>query len=289
VNLEHWTILIYFYFAIIRINPLYYCFPNNNSFITVLKMGHKSAIKLLPYESQIYEDVIFNGFTTYYRILFSVAIFSKGKAFDFSMLCNTLNLEISKIKVFLTKFNLLVSLNYDNILENIVDDRVEHLHGVFVRDKTEYVYSQSLGLEYDNGYVSFSELMIGDYFIFKSFLPVVNNLVKNHINKSMTHFSKKMDELIEVNSINNVIIFGMNIENDQHVLRNLMLAFYNAQQKNPHIIYCYYNPEERKEFAKQFKGVITFSKEVNEYVENIEVSYIRTQELLKEYFLKISK
>jgi hypothetical protein len=70
------------------------------------------------------------------------------------------------------------------------------------------------------------------------------------------------------------------------VLRNLMLSFFNSKQKKPRITYCYYNLEEKKEFIKQFKEVITFSKIVSTYAENIEVSYIRTQDVLKEYFYK---
>ncbi|AOH54918.1 hypothetical protein ABE28_011195 [Peribacillus muralis] len=286
VNIEHWTILIYFYFAIKKLNLNYYEFPSNNSFITVLKVGNKSPIKLLPQEQQIYEEVTFNGFTTYYRFLFSIAIFSNGKALDMSMLSNINNLDMESIKNFLNKFDLLLSLNYDKIMENIVGDRVEHFHGEFVKNKTEYVSSQSLGLNYENGYVSFSDILIGDFFIFKAFLPVVNNFSKNPYNKKVPHFSDIMDTLIKDNSINNIVIFGMNIENDQHVLRNIMLAFYFSQQINPQIIYCYFTPEEKRDFEEQFEAVITFSPEVNKYVKNINVSYIKTQEVLKEYFQK---
>ncbi|WP_066074659.1 hypothetical protein [Neobacillus soli] len=287
MNIEHWTILIYFYFAIKQLNPNYYNFPNNNSFITVLNVGDKCLITLVPQENQLYEKVILNGFTTYYRFLFSVTIFSNGKALDMSMLSNIDNLDLNKLRDFLNKFDSLLSLNYDKIMENIVGDRVTHFHGEFVKDKTEYVYSQSFGLNYDNGYVSFSDILIGDYFIFKTFLPSVNNLSKNIFNKKVTRFSEKMDAVIQNNSINNIVIFGMNIENDQHVLRNVMLAFYFSQQPNPRIIYCYFNEEEKKAFQEQYEEVITFSKEVNEYVKrNINVSYIKTQEVLKEYFQK---
>ncbi|WP_066415219.1 hypothetical protein [Sutcliffiella cohnii] len=284
VNIEHWTILIYFYFAIKQLSPVYYEFPNNNSFLTILKVGDKSNVRLLPTENQLNEHVVFNGFTTYYRFLFSIAIFSNGKAFDLSLLSNIKNLELDGIKKFLNKFDLLLSLNYDKIMENVADKPVEHLHGEFVKDKSEYVYCQSYGLKFDNGYVSFSDILIGDYFIFKSFLPVVHNLSKNSFEKKMQYPSKKIEMLIKNRSINSVIIFGMNIENDQHVLRNLMLAFYHSQHQYPQIIYCYFCPEEKKDFEEQYQAVITFSEDVNRYVKNISVSYIKTQDILKEYF-----
>ncbi|WP_102692354.1 hypothetical protein [Rummeliibacillus pycnus] len=286
VSIEHWTILIHFYFAIKEINTKHYQFPNNNSFITVLNVGNKSPITLLPEQDQVLEKVIFNGFTTYYRFLFSTAIFSNGKAVEFSKLSNIDNLEINKIKSFLNKYNLLLSLNYDKIVENLVNERVVHLHGEFVENKIEYVYSQSLGLDYDEGYVSFSDILIGDYFTFKTILPIINVNSRNIFNKKATYFSKNIETLIQEYSINCVVIFGMNIENDQHVIRNLMLAFFNAKQQNPQLIYCYYTPEEKKEFEEQFKAVITFSEEVSEYAKNIKVSYIKTQDVLKQYFLK---
>jgi len=286
VNIEFWTILIYFYFAIKKLNPNYYSFPSNNLFLTVVNAGARSKIVLVSNDDDINDDILFNGFSIYYRMLFSIAIFSEGKALEFEMLENIPNLNIDKIKNFLMMFKSLVSLNYDKIMENIVGERVEHFHGEFVSNKKEYVYQQSLGLNYDKGYVSFSDLMIGDYFTFKTLLPVINHFSKGGINKNTLTFSNKMDSLIKHNLINNVVIFGMNIENDQHVLRNLMLAFYNANQTDPHITYCYFINEEKEDFMKQFSAVITFSEEVSEYARNIDVSYIKTQDLLKEFFYK---
>ncbi|MFF2889076.1 hypothetical protein [Paenibacillus sp. NPDC057967] len=286
INIEHWTILIYFYFTIKTLAPQYYEFPSNNLFLTILNIGDKSNTVLLPQKEEVNEKLLFNGFTTYYRMLFSTAIFSKGKALDFELLGNSANLDLDKIKGFLMEFKSLCSLNYDNIMESIVDNPVDHFHGEFVKDRKEYVYSQSLRLKYDKAYVSFSDLMIGDYFTFKTLIPAINHLSKGNINKETLTFSRRMDDLIEKSSVNSFVIFGMNIENDQHVLRNLMLSFYNANQKKPHIIYCYFNSEEKEEFIKQFSAVITFSQEVSAYAHKIEVSYIRTQDILKEYFYK---
>ncbi len=44
--------------------------------------------------------------------------------------------------------------------------------------------------------------------------------------------------------------------------------------------------QTERDFEEQFKAVITFSEEVSEYAENIKVSYIKTQDVLKKYFLK---
>lgn len=158
----------------------------------------------------------------------------------------------------------------------------------FVINKKEYVYNQSYGVNFLDGYVSFSDILIGDYFTFKSSLPIISDLsVKSNFhNKRVPHFSKKIEKLISENAISTVLIFGVNIENDQHVLRNLMLAFYNAGVLEPNIIYAYFNENEKQEFGEELKKVITFSKEVNEYCREIKVDYIQTKDILDNHFYK---
>jgi len=141
-------------------------------------------------------------------------------------------------------------------------------------------------LRYYDGYVSFSDILIGDYFVFKSFLPVVNNHSRNSVNKKVPHFSDKLDSLIRDNKINTIVLFGLNIDNDYHVLRNIMLGLFSANVVNPRIIYCYYRSTERIQFEKQHTAVITFSKEASTYAENIELCFIKTQDILKDYFEK---
>ncbi|WP_138420450.1 hypothetical protein [Aquibacillus sediminis] len=294
VNIEHWTILIYFYAAIKNMKPSYYHIPNNNSFITVLKHGDKNNTRLIHVDNEkavLQEDVIFNGFTTYFKMLFSIAIFSKGKAVKLNKLDNLDNLDTEKLKQFLNRFNVLISLNYDKIMELIVDKNVEHLHGEFILNKEEYVYNQSYGLNFDEGYVSFSDILIGDYFIFKSFLPIVNSqsATKSFFNKKTLKISDRVTKLIKDNSISTVLIFGMNVENDYHLLRNLMLTFYDSGVTNPNIIYSYFNEKEKQEFSTELENVITFNKEVSEYCRNINVSYVQTQQILASHFYKNAK
>ncbi|WP_214797133.1 hypothetical protein [Exiguobacterium sp. s5] len=288
VNIENWTILIYLYFAIkeSKYHGLKYLF--DNSFIKIIEMGNISRVRLI-YDTkssyELYEKVILNGFTTYYRFLFSTAILSNGKAINFEMLENVPNLDIQKIRLFLNQFDLFLTLNYDNIPESLYDKDVHHLHGKFVINSEEYVYGQSLGLSTSNGYVSFSDILIGDYFIFKTLLPTINKLANsNKHNKKVVTFSNKIESLMNDYEIQTVVIFGMNIENDHHVLRNIMLSFYNNEVASPHIVYCYFSNEEKIQFANAFQEVITFREDVSEYSRAIKVSYLKTKELLKEYF-----
>ncbi len=78
----------------------------------------------------------------------------------------------------------------------------------------------------------------------------------------------------------------MNIDNDQHVLRNLMVSFYQAKIKKPKIIYCYFTDQERVDFEEQYESVITFGEDLNTYARGIEVLFIKTENILNEYFSK---
>ncbi|HLQ83399.1 MAG TPA: hypothetical protein VK121_06135 [Pseudogracilibacillus sp.] len=291
INIEHWTILIYFYAVISKTKPEIYRFPNDNSFITALRQGNVSKVTFASGEFNkfhFYEDVIFNGFTIYFKMLFSIAIFSNGKAVYFDELDGIEGLDLRKLRKFLKSFDLLITLNYDKILEYVVDEKVERLHGEFVMNKEEFVYNQSFGMNYKNDYVSFSDILIGDYFIFKSALPVINKMSasRSFINKKVEAFGDKITRLIRESFISTVLLFGLNIENDQHVLRNLMLAFYDSNVENPNIIYSYFNKKEKQRFEEEFYKVITFSEEVNEYCKKIKISFIPTQDILSDHFHK---
>lgn len=228
-----------------------------------------------------------NGFNTYYRLLFSIAIFSNGKCFNLNTLGKISNLSIDKIKGFLYKFNSILTLNYDCLLENILSDfKICYLHGSFILNKKEYVNNQSLGLRYENDkYVSFSDILIGDYFYNKVNRSVINVFSKNEmINKKTQYYTEILKSIIESNKINAVLIFGMNIQNDQHILRNIMSSFYFSKIVNPRIIYCYFTEEEKLDFDETFYKVITFSEELSAYAAEIEVMYIDSKEILATYF-----
>lgn len=47
-----------------------------------------------------------------------------------------------------------------------------------------------------------------------------------------------LNENIEKNKSNVVMIFGLNIDNDYHILRSIQVHL--AKLKNPQIIYCYF-------------------------------------------------
>ncbi|MCD3245401.1 hypothetical protein G8S21_05505 [Clostridium botulinum C] len=290
-NIEYWTILIYFYFALRKLQSKNYKFPVLNSFLTIIEIGHVDEITFMGTNKSrdiVIESTLFNGFNTYYRLLFCTAIFSNGKALQLEQLNKISKLSIKKIQEYLGGFNSIVTLNYDSILDMILPNSyIYHPHGSFI-NKKEYVHGQSLGLNYDNNkYVSFSDILIGDYFYNKTYRGIINNMAKNSLyNKKPKHIAQIINSVIKEKNIDAFIIFGMNIQNDQHVIRNIMTGCFFADIENPKIIYCYYNEEEALQFQEEFKNMITFSEDASEYAKNIDVQYIDTHDILDKHFNK---
>ena len=287
VNIEYWSILIYMFFAINEIDSEKYAFPSNNEFITLIKVGYINKNKIVAETDDIHQFALSNGFNTYYRMLFATAILCNGKAVNFSKLSNLSNLKLDKIKRFLNNYNVLLTLNYDHILENMSMRPVQHIHGQYVLNEKEYVYYQSLGVGLNlETYVSFSDLLIGDYFTNKTFAGIVNVMNKNPINKRTDNIVRIVGNCMKKDKVEVVVIFGMNIDNDQHIIRDVMLQFSDMPSKNVKIIYCYFTEEDRDAFNKQYESSITFGKDVSYRVKETELLYIKTQDILKEYFVK---
>lgn len=284
VNIEYWSLLIYMYFTIRRLRDLY-VFPSNNLFITLIKIGSINQGRLVPGEEDIYQYIMSNGLNTYYRMLFATAIWNNGKAVDFEELQDIEKLNVPKIRDFLNQFKVLITLNYDHIIENIVGYPIQHIHGEFIEGKKEFVYFQSLGWKSDKErYVSYSDILIGDYYINKTFAAQVSYMNKNPRNKKIVNITRTVGKYIQEKQTNVIVIFGMNINNDQHIIRDVMLGLEEIAEKNPKIIYCYYNELDKIDFEKQYVSAITFSEEVNQKVRKIEVEYIKTEEVLDKYF-----
>lgn len=286
INIEYWPILIYMYFAIKYLELDFYKLPEQNMFIKMIELGDKSDIELTP-GNYIYEKTLFNGFEIFYRMLFSITIFSDGKAIDLTLLDKACELDIKNIKKFLDKFKVIFTLNYDKLIEQITSRDVQHLHGSYISNKKEYVYYQSLGMNYGKKYISFSDILIGDYFINKGMFLNVRNLTSGKANNKITFDESKIlnDKILE-NKTNTIILFGLNIDNDEYMMRALILALENAKNKNTNIIYCYFTKDEKQNFKPKYDKLNKFSNEVTQYGKKIKISYIETQNILKEYFYK---
>lgn len=292
INIEHWTILIYFYAAIRElekdINLEFEQVRANNSFVKIIILGDINKTSFIePSFVKAYEFVIFNGFTTYLRFLFATAIFANGKAIDTTLLSSIDKLDLIKLKSFLQNFRELITLNFDHILENLTDRPVTHLHGSFVlKNEKEYVYNQNLSLKYENQFVNYSDILLGDYFVFKSYQAFINQASGKGKNKQLQTIDKILEDVIVRSEVNAVLIFGMSAENDYHILRTLIKVGYDNNISDFTIFYSYFNKDEKKYFAETFKQVQTFGEDLQEYAKTIRLEFVETKALLQDYFLK---
>ena len=148
------------------------------------------------------------------------------------------------------------------------------------------VYFQSMGWESDEKrYISYSDILIGDYYNNKTFAAQVSYMNKDPRNKRIMNITQTVGKYIREMRANVIVIFGMSINNDQHIIRDVMLGLEELVEENPKIIYCYYDERDKADFEKQYESAITFSKEVNRRVREIEVEYIKTQDVLDRYFV----
>lgn len=287
VNIEYWTILIYFYYAIKKINSKNYEFPSDNSFVFYIKRGNISPI-ILTTDENIYMSVLFNGFNTYFRILYSLTIYNNGKALSLSNQDRINNLNLENIRTFLNKYKTILSLNYDYIIEELTNKEVIHLHGQYIPNKKEYVLFQSIRFMKNNSsFISFSDILIGDWFVNKTFFHITScQKSRNFNNKRILFIHDAIYDVFYKNHISGILIFGMNIDNDQDIIRYIALAFEKAGVTNPKIIYCYYkDKKEFLEFKEQFKASIKLGK-VTKYAERIKLESINTEDILNDYFYK---
>lgn len=283
INIEYWSILILLYFIIKDLSLSYYEFPKNNDFLSMINIGQKNKSSIVG--GDIRQYVLTNGFNIYYRMLMSITIFSNGKAIDFTLLEKVAEINTNKLKQWLSEFNTILTLNYDLILENLLGMDIIHLHGQYFVNKKESVYNQSLGLQWDdNVYVSFSDILIGDYFINKISANMINSLNNNPKDRKTLYVSKILEESFDNSIISTVVIFGMGIDNDQHVLRNVMLSLIKRIDMNPRIIYCYFTEDDIQTFKQQYNSVITFNNETNKLVDKIKISFLNSREILNSYF-----
>lgn len=282
VNIEHWTILVFFYYALRDIDKSIYQFPTNNSFIDIIRIGDSNN-HLFDIKKDNNINSLINGFLIYYRFLVAYTVFNNGKSVTCKNLDKIDSLDIASIKEFFSFFDMVLTTNYDHIIEGVIDREAIHIHGSYVVNQNEYVFSQNLSISYNYKEYGFSDMTIGDYFLFKTFLPVVNNLAKGK-NKIIHSLSEQFADLFMNKKVNTVSLFGLNIDNDQHIIRNLLLELYNAKVEKPQIIYCYFVDKERDDFESNFWKVITFREDVNEYCRDIELIYVKTQDILNDFF-----
>jgi hypothetical protein len=83
------------------------------------------------------------------------------------------------------------------------------------------------------------------------------------------------------------VIFGLNIDNDYHLLRDIQIYLGEKSIVNPQIIYCYYSEYDRDGFNSAYEKCLTYSAELTKSIqENVVVSVISSKKISEKIFFQ---
>lgn len=293
VNYEYWTVLIYYALALKNAPVDIFVLDVNNKFVKAVLAGNSISQKRpnsINNGMEIFGEVVTNGMHIYLRLLFSSNILLCGDSVNVQKLENWNLYSIDTVDNFLANFDYLMTTNYDLLLEKITQRNVYHLHGGYTTDKKRVLY-ESLGVTYNGVRYDLSTIIVGDYFLAKSFYQITAKLAsKNMINSQIQIYADMIKEIVCDGKSNVVVIFGLGVDNDYHILRDIQVQLEAGNTNNPHIIYCYYSDQDKNKFIESYQKCITYSNQLSEYVKNeISVSVIDSKEIIDKLFVSSGK
>ena len=164
------------------------------------------------------------------------------------------------------------------------------MHGSFSRNPKRVLY-ESLGVIYNAKKYDLSTIVIGDYFLAKSFYQVAAKVASNNkINTKIDAYDDMMKEAIRIGNTDVVVVFGLGIDNDYHILRSIQIEMVQNKCNNPNIIYCYYSDQDRNDFINLYKKCITYLPELSNHIlDKVSVSIIDSKEIIKNLFVSTEK
>ena len=279
VNYEYWTVLIYCVIAMQKAPAELYSLNSENIFVKLVLAGGQFTIG----NNDLFSNTITNGMYTYFRLLFAGNILLKGDSFHVELLQNWDKIDHDKINDFTNNFNSLLTTNYDNILDKITGRQVYHLHGKYLKEP-QRVLGMSLGMQYNAIRYDMSTITIGDYFVSKSFFQTTAKVASKNINNSKIQiYDDMIMQAVYMKKTNVVAIFGLNIDNDYHIIRSIQERI--ADLDDPKIIYCYFTESDRLSFEETYSKCITYSDTLNQAVKNISVLYVDSKEIIDKVFV----
>lgn len=286
INIEHWPTLIWLYYLIEEHEEFKKYQKKSNKFVSVLIIGGKKTMSSSNSPNQVMIKWKFNGFYTYYRLLMLTIIFGKGKAVSLNKLENIEDMSQDLLINWLKSFQEIFSLNYDRIVENLADIPVTHLHGKFQDNFQGYTFFQSFSLNHEGKKYFTSNIILGSYITNKVLDGLVQSVaMKNHpFTYIPTDPSKILGEKIKNANLDHFVFFGLNPENDYHILSGI---YFNCLQENishVQLTYCYYNEEEVESFAETWHHVISSIYKGKKSFVPVTLSFVDSKEIVSTYF-----
>lgn len=288
VNYEFWTILIYFALVLVQTPSSVYSIPDKNKFIKAVTIGGEQSLELgTNNQPGYFAKVCENGMFTYLRLLLSTNILLVGNGYHVEQMSKWDYFQKELLEEFFQKFNNVLTTNYDLLIENLTEKRVYHLHGCYQRQR-QIVLGQSLGIFVDTVRYDLSSILIGDYFIAKSYYATAAYMALSgsQNSKIMSHH-KILEQVIVDQKSETFVIFGLNISNDYHIVRDLQTFLCQSGVSQSNIIFCYFSEDDKLAFKDAYEACITYSDEINEYVrKHISIYTIDSHKILDYFFVE---
>lgn len=290
VNYEYWSLVVYFVLALSNAPEDVYKFDSTNIFVESVLAGSQYSLTKNQIElsgASIVSDTVINGVAIYLRFLFAINILIDGCGVNVTGFSNWNKLNISKINELLSKFDYLLTTNYDLILENITGRAVRHLHGQF-SEKENVVFYQSLSVLAGMNKFDLSTVVVGDYFGGKTyFINTAQRCSGKFPNSSVEFYSEILEDIIRKQKTNTFVLFGLCSDNDYHIIRDLQVYMGLENTKNAEIVFCYFDKYAKDGFLDVYEKCITYSSELSDFVRNkIKLSLIDSKEILGKYFTR---
>lgn len=287
INYEFWSILIYFALVLNEAPSAVYSFNEKNRFIQAVLCGGQSTVGYSQRNQSTYlAKTCENGMFTYLRLVLSTNILLVGNGYHVEQMSRWNVYQKDELNIFFGLFRSIATTNYDLLIENLTNRPVSHLHGCYTREKRAAFY-QSLGVFVDAIRYDLSSILIGDYFVAKSSYAITAHMAqKFSANTKIEDCYQILERIIVKEKTDTVVIFGLNINNDFHILRNLQIYFEQSGIKHAQIIFCYFNQEDKATFESACESCITYSDELNAYIRNHISTYtIDSQRILERFFI----
>lgn len=291
VNYEYWTILIYFALVLAQAPSNIYISPEANKFVKAVSIGAEQSLGIgSNNQPDYFSKTCENGMFTYLRLLLATNILLVGNGYHVEQMSKWDFFQRDVLKQFFALFNYVITTNYDLLAEKIIDGAVSHLHGCYTR-QPQIVLGQSLGVFIDAVRYDLSSILIGDYFVAKSFYATTVHIAQKSSSNTKINFHQEvLKQIIEKEKSDTIVIFGLNINNDYHIVRDLQVFLYQSGMPQANIIFCYFSKEDRTAFREAYESCITYSEELNKYVqEHISTYTIDSHSILQRFFIEKDK
>jgi len=84
-----------------------------------------------------------------------------------------------------------------------------------------------------------------------------------------------------------IVFFGLNMNNDYHVIRAIQAYFFQKKLNHLNIVFCYFSPEDRESFQKIYHSCIKYSPEMELYVRDpISLYALDSHAILQRFFVE---